>query len=394
MTAFPVNSDRLTSSDKTPQHYPPPPQLSMERGVPSISQTQPEPPTSTLTPEGTRPTRTHRPPARFRDELPVPPLPVQQSPPSILPRVILHVFDSFRTSVNQFGIGREYRHRPTHDPDLFVSADQLSNFRPDLNHEPSNTEATSSPKPPPWPWRNMSIWRLMTWMMTGSNRVSEAKVTRLVKEVLSAEDFSIQDLDGFNAHTEMAHFDSSEAGLDDSDIFRKDGWRETAAEILVPTREKNPSGNGQLFTVPGFQYRPLTAVIRAAFSEAASKWFHLTPFKRFWMSPETGREQRLYDELYTSDAWIKAHDDLQKQKRSDGCKLERVIAGLMFWSDSTHLAQFGTASAWPVYLFFGNQSKYMRACPTSGACHPVAFIPTVSALKPHLLDDYTNSYPL
>ncbi|KAG2055844.1 hypothetical protein BDR06DRAFT_1044714 [Suillus hirtellus] len=177
----------------------------------------------------------------------------------------------------------------------------------------------------------MSIWRLMTWMMTGSNQLSEAK----------------------------------------------DGWKETATEILVPTRERNLSRNGQLFTIPGFQYRLLTAVICAAFSEAASKWFHFTPFKRFWTSPVTGQEQCLYDELYTSDAWIGAYNDLQKQKRSDSCPLERVIARLMFWSDSMHLAQFGNASAWPVYLFFGNQSKYMCACPTSSACHPVAFIPTL-----------------
>ena len=41
----------------------------------------------------------------------------------------------------------------------------------------------------------------------------------------------------------------------------------------------------------------------------------------------------------------------------------------MFWSDATHLAQFGNASAWPIYLFFGNQSKYIQGCPNSGACH-------------------------
>ncbi|KAG1740141.1 uncharacterized protein EDB91DRAFT_1029637, partial [Suillus paluster] len=100
----------------------------------------------------------------------------------------------------------------------------------------------------------MSIWRLMTWMMTGGNQLCEAKVTRLVKEVLSAEDFSVQDLNGFDAHTEMGHFDSSEASLDDNDIFQRDSWKETATEILVPTRERNPSRNGQPFTVPGFQY--------------------------------------------------------------------------------------------------------------------------------------------
>ena len=86
-----------------------------------------------------------------------------------------------------------------------------------------------------------------------------------------------------------------------------------------------------------------------------------------------------------SDAWITAHDDLQKQQRDDGCTLERVIAGLMFWSDATHLAQFGHASAWPVYLFFGNQSKYVRGQPNSGACHPIAFIPTVSPTLFHVI---------
>jgi hypothetical protein len=88
---------------------------------------------------------------RFCDEPPVPPLPIPQSPPSSLPRVILHVFDSFWTSLNQFGIGREYRHRPMYDPDAFISADQLSNFYPNssLNTE---LEVTSSSKAPPWPW--------------------------------------------------------------------------------------------------------------------------------------------------------------------------------------------------------------------------------------------------
>ncbi|KAJ7325436.1 hypothetical protein DFH08DRAFT_926310 [Mycena albidolilacea] len=39
----------------------------------------------------------------------------------------------------------------------------------------------------------------------------------------------------------------------------------------------------------------------------------------------------------------------------------------MLWSDSTHLANFGTVSLWPLYTFFGNLSKYMRAKPTSNS---------------------------
>ena len=223
----------------------------------------------------------------------------------------------------------------------------------------------------------MSIWKLMTWMLTGSGRKSEAEITRLA-ETLQSNDFDCRDLRGFNAHTEMRHFDNLESSLDESDPLRQDGWKESSVNILIPTRERNLSGNGQQFTIEGLFHRSLTAVIRAVFAEQAAKWFHLTPFKRIWRSPVSGKVQRLYDELYTSDAWNDAHDALQKQRCDSGCDLEWVIAGLMFWSDATHLAQFGNASAWPIYLFFGNQSKYLRACPSSGACHPVAFIPTVS----------------
>ena len=52
-----------------------------------------------------------------------------------------------------------------------------------------------------------------------------------------------------------------------------------------------------------------------------------------------------------------------KQRRDDSCQL---VIGLMFWSDSTHLAQFGHALGWPVYLFFRNLSKYAWANPQLG----------------------------
>ncbi|KAF8835227.1 hypothetical protein BDN67DRAFT_1015721 [Paxillus ammoniavirescens] len=337
-----------------------------------------------------RPAQSRRLPVRFRDVLPEPPVPVPEPtssptpPPTTtatlglaLPRVILHVFDSLRTSFNAFGIGREYHHRPSYDPDAFLTVDQLSNIN---DHSVDSASGSAKPatfalKLPPWPFKNMSIWRLMMWKMTGSEQKSEAEVTRLVDEVLMAKDFVIKDIRGFNTHTEVKHFDASEGTLGDKDIFREDHWVESVVDILVPTRERNYTGNGQIFSVPGFFHRSLTAVIRAVFSEEAAKWFHFTPFKCIWHSPITGQEQCLYDELYTSDAWNKAHDELQKQRRDPDDPFERIIAGLMFWSDATHLAQFGHSSAWPVYMFFGNQSKYNRASPGVGACHPIAFIP-------------------
>ena len=218
--------------------------------------------------------------------------------------------------------------------------------------------------------------------MTGSRQKSEAEVTCLVHEVIQAKDFDQRDFNGFNAHTQMKHFDRLEnLSGEQSTSLQQDNWKESSVDISVPTCERNSDGNGQQFTIPGLFHRPLTGIIRSVFAEKTAKWFHLMPFKRIWKSPLTGQEQCLYDELYTSNAWITAQDELQKQRCEDGCTLECVIAGLMFWSDATHLAQFRNASAWPIYLFFGNQSKYVCSCPNLGACHPVAFITTVSLIR-------------
>jgi hypothetical protein len=48
----------------------------------------------------------------------------------------------------------------------------------------------------------------------------------------------------------------------------------------------------------------------------------------------------------------------------------------MFWSDATHLAAFGTAKMWPIYMTFGNLSKYIRCKPNSGAIKHLAYIPS------------------
>ncbi|KAJ7185362.1 hypothetical protein C8R46DRAFT_377085 [Mycena filopes] len=60
----------------------------------------------------------------------------------------------------------------------------------------------------------------------------------------------------------------------------------------------------------------------------------------------------------------------------------------MFWSDSTHLANFGNAKLWPIYMLFGNLSKYIRAKPNSGAEHHVAYIPSLPDSVQDLLSTF------
>ncbi len=111
----------------------------------------------------------------------------------------------------------------------------------------------------------------------------------------------------------------------------------------------------------------------------ASKDFHWHGFEEHWqpLDPNMPSEQ-VYGELYTSEAFLKAERELLSAVADDD--LPRVIAAFMFWSDATHVAQFGQAKMWPIYLFFGNLSKYLCCRPSSNSAHHVAFLPSVSSL--------------
>jgi hypothetical protein len=211
-------------------------------------------------------------------------------------------------------------------------------------------------------------------MNSGSNQKSETEVARLVKEVILEKDFDITHLEDFSVKRCLRKLDNDSGGS--RNIKFPDDWIKANVAIDIPT--KLGEGDTRSFSVPGFHFRPLVEVIRSAFAAIQANAFHLSPFKRLWKDPLDGHEERIFDELYTSDSWLDAQDELQKLPREPGCSLERVIAGLMFFSDATHLANFGTAKAWPLYMYFGNMTKYARSAPKSGACHLVGFLPSVS----------------
>ena len=312
------------------------------------------------------PRRARRQPAHFQDVLPET---VPAPPKPRLPTVYLIVTNPLTTAWNTFGVFRKYLFHPSYDPDSVVDPGELSN----LGSRTSPIEPNTTEHEPPWPFLNMSVWRLAKWMNTGSRSKSEGEVNRLVNDILKSPDFHVEDIHGFNAHRANGHLDTSKKKNPLDDDFQV-----TSITIEVPT---GASGESRPFSVPGLHSRNLLSVIKAAFQGPLSCHFHFTPSFLMHRSPVTGTEQRLYSELYHSDAFIEEHKRIQNCSRPPpddrGCKLEKVIAALMFWSDSTHLANFGTAKLWPIYLFFGNLSKYIRSRPSSGACNHLAYIPSV-----------------
>jgi hypothetical protein len=343
----------------------------------------PSPPPS-LTNAG-RPKRNYRMPARYNDEPPDMPaaIPLPQPLPPVppgsfaVPRVLLHVRDSMRTVPNRFGLLREYPHRPSYDPDAFMSPEDLSNYPTSEQTNKSPSSDNDDSHAAPWPFKNMSVYLIMEWMITGSNQKSVGEVDRLA-DMLRGGVFRPEELVGFRARQENKRMDTSEGNGPDNP-YSADGWTESNIHISLPTGLKDASGKGQPFLIPGLHHRSLLAVMKSALTDITSLRFHFSPFKRIWKTA-SGAEVRCFDEAYTSDAWLLAHDQLQKQPNEPDCKLEKAIIGLMFWSDSTHVANFGTAKVWPLYLYFANLSKYFRGKPSSAASHHIAYIPSVRAL--------------
>ncbi|KIY46552.1 hypothetical protein FISHEDRAFT_66447 [Fistulina hepatica ATCC 64428] len=141
----------------------------------------------------------------------------------------------------------------------------------------------------------------------------------------------------------------------------------------------------------------LTTLIRSTFNTPLAEKYHFSPYRLFHHHDSaevcipSGSSNslpsvpvdmtRVYSELYDSEAMVQEHDRVQclaLHEDDKGCRRECVVLGLMFWSDTTCLANFRTAKLWPIYMFIGNLSKYLHAIPNSGACHHVAYILSLS----------------
>ena len=343
---------------------------------PPRSSSQSPPPQFT---QAGRPKRNYRLPARYEDinPEPLPPLNEEDEQPSaIIPRLRLIVRNRLRTVTNSFGLLREYLYRPSFDPDSFVPDKDL--------HQVGGADPVPMPPPSPAPvHRNESVEMIMNWKDSGAPTKSDTEVNRLVKDVLLDPKFKLEDLRGFSVTRENRQSDAAEKKSPFLDSFQT-----ADIKIEVPSGVKGISPG--TFTVPGLLYRKLTAVIQAAFSSPLASHFHFSPFKLFHKSP-SGEEERVFSELYNSDVFIEEHDNVQRAPlppNEPDCKREKVVAALMFWSDSTHLANFGTAKLWPIYLLFGNLSKYIRGQPNSGACQHIAYIPSL----PDSFQDFAASF--
>ena len=296
--------------------------------------------------------------------------------PSASPPSLIHTPHSFHTESDGHDLFHEYCEGfLSYDPENLMSLNHLSDG-------PTFQRVPASPPSSPCrnyfaPSLNATTWRLINWFYNSSPQKSLHDLDCLVQDVILANDFDRDDLREFNTQHETKRLDNAPHDSS-SPLFTSDRWRTTSIPIQLPCEKvKRPEDEAPIFHVEGLHYRSITEVVKSAFEEPAAKTFHPTPYKLYWQPDKTCPPERVYTELFTSDAMIHEHEKIKCSPKNPGCNLKTVVAAIMLWSDSTHLMSFGNVSLWPIYLFLGNQSKYVRTKPTTFAAHHLAYIPKV-----------------
>ena len=307
---------------------------------------------------------------------------------------------SFRTKPDSYGVYREYAFRkPSITPDAHLTLSDLSDspylalnastqVTSAISISVQKDESTVTEENSNWfaPFENASTYCLMNWFTTVSATKSMTQLDSLVNDVLLASDFNPEELSGFRAAKENARLDSYKFQQGPGTVSDNDGppvfddtWIKSTIYIPLPCDGFcQPESEAPMYPIE-FYHRKLLDVIKAARSEFESKGFHTFPFKAYWQHSAEPPE-RVYSESYTADSWNDQFIDLEDSRWDDpnaDLNIEAFIIALMIWSDSTALAQFGTASLWPIYLYIGNQSKYIRGKPTSMSAHHLAYLPKV-----------------
>ena len=319
---------------------------------------------------------------------PAPPL-VPQPPPATVD-----------TQPNRFGVFRRYTARPHSDPEEGLTLDAFATTGTHLRPPPDPREC--DPLRPfdstarKWlsdagdvaansfaPFLKWSAFKLMEWQYTGSMTKSAAELQRLVDKVIMDERFKKEDLVGFNVERAQVQLDAFTTT--NGAFSAEDGWREGTVWLRLPKRgaQHDDEDSAPGYYVKGIWHRSFLETIKSAFRDPIARNYHWFPHRllRKHASAEDPNipPERLISDVYNSDAMAQAHEEVQQLPRhpDDAPEVEYIVAGIGVYSDSTRLANFGTASLWPVYAYILNMSKYLHLKPTMFAAHHLAYIPSV-----------------
>ncbi|GJJ10734.1 hypothetical protein Clacol_004961 [Clathrus columnatus] len=241
-----------------------------------------------------------------------------QSSVQIAPGIRLHLTKQIQTASNCFGLYRTYYALPSQIPDENI---ELEQFSVDTNERIIISSDYSDNLHSLWPYPNISCFRLGKWWLDGATKSSSA-FRKLIQNVFRAPDFCLNDIidapwDYIN--TQLAS--RTTKGFSDDwakhsvSIRIPSGIKKTKKQMKRPEKE-DISIENQFFTVDGILL--------------GYKIFSFQTVQAILESPDSpGSGIHVYDEIYTSDAFHKAHKDLQNSPKEPAwCNLAMHRYGL------------------------------------------------------------------
>ncbi|KAJ3531696.1 hypothetical protein NMY22_g8044 [Coprinellus aureogranulatus] len=311
-------------------------------------------------------------------------LPAQdQAPPALNPSEkqrssILDRSTWRRTMMNEFGLTKHYwtlEPRP-HDPDAHITRSDIMDHDPvDESDSRTGERPTGEPRIDNryYPFPNFSSYLIGQWFWTDQEK-GRKSLQQLVAIITSdgfrPEELLLANWDGIQASLGSSEFEDSETAWADDGA----SWRTASVTIDVPFNSNSLNPGSEHYTVDGFRFRPLVTVIRARLQdEGHCDHFHFVPYELQWKPSGSASQHRVYGEMYCSPAYVDAYKEIQSlPPEPEEDHLPRYIVALMFSSDGTTLASFGNKSLWPLYMWFGNESKHRRAKVSLGLVEHIA----------------------
>jgi hypothetical protein len=230
------------------------------------------------------------------------------------------------------------------------------------------------------PYPNENSFLLGDWYWNHGAQKSQKSFKELV-DIVASPGFKPEDVrhmrwSAVDKTLGLADFDDGGGEWEDEDT----GWKQSPIMIDVLFHQQMKSSEGWHRHVVGHLYhRSIVSVIKEKLANLVdNQHFHYEPYELLWKPMLESRETRVHGKVYTSPSFQRAHQTLQESPGEPGCQLPHYIVALMFWSDKTLLTSFGKTKLWPVYMFFGNESKYRCCRPSLNLCNHIAYFKQVS----------------
>ena len=303
-----------------------------------------------------------------------------------------HTFKVLWSATNTFGLSRQYYTMKllSHNPeeavrlgDLCITGDSSVQAAGSSNshHDRSSPEY--------YPYPNRESFLLGDWYIHGIQKSQDSfkKLTSIIGDstfdplcICNTNWAKINEILGSSEVEDSREWMDADAG-----------WVAMPIKLLVPFCRQKTKVEGkrkksqklsmkvEMYVGAKLYHCSLAMVVKEKIIHAGEH-FHYELYELLWTCPGRASNIPVHGELYTSKSFLHMHQELQDSPGEPNCSLQWVVVALMFWSNVTHLTSFGNAKLWPLYLFFGNESKYWRCRPLCNLCCHIAYFEDVRLL--------------